>query len=486
MSSIRKAKIVATLGPACHEPAMLRQLIQAGMDVARVNFSHGTHDEHAARIRLIRDLSRELQKPVTILQDLQGPKLRVGSIPGGEVQLSAGDTVVLSSNPNAFEKANGGQRIFIPMDVPDLESSVSPGKRILMDDGKLELTVLDVTPEAVEARVVTGGPLGSHKGVNLPGANLTIPGFTPKDQADLAFGIQQGVDMVAVSFVRTAEDIQKVREAISAQSTKKVPTPVIAKIELPEAIKNLHEILHAADGIMVARGDLGVEMSPAEVPTLQKEMIRLANRHAKLVITATQMLESMISNPRPTRAEASDVANAIFDGTDAVMLSGETAVGEYPVETVRMMNSIICDAETHYDTWGHYKDLPHEAMHNTALSITWAARELTHDREVAAIVVFTGTGRTALYSSKSRPRVPIYAFTPEDETYQRLGLYWGVTPYKVPFANSVESIIRIVEETVTTRCMLEPGQQIVLISGLPVGAMQQPNFLLLHTIGDKY
>ena len=486
MAPRRNAKIVATIGPASQDREILKQLILAGMDVARLNFSHGTHDEHALRIRTIRELSKELNKPITILQDLQGPKLRVGNIPGGQVFLTAGDTIVLSSTPSAFDTLDGNQRIFIPMDVPDLEHSVSPGSRILMDDGKLELSVLDVTPQAVEARVITGGVLSSRKGVNLPGANLSIPGFTQKDLADLTFGIQQGVDMIAVSFVRTAEDIEKVRACIGSLTSLQAATPIIAKIELPEAIKNLHEIIHAADGLMVARGDLGVEMSPASVPTLQKEMIRMANRHARLVITATQMLESMIVNPRPTRAEASDVANAVFDGTDAVMLSGETATGAYPVETVAIMNSIVCDAEAHYETWGHYRDLPQEAMQNDALSITWAARELAHDRDVAAIAVFTETGRTALFSSKSRPRVPILAFTPIPQTYQRLGLYWGVTPYLVPYANSVKSIINIVEEIATKQTVLTKDQQIVLVSGLPVGAMRQPNFLLLHTIGNDY
>ena len=486
MEPQRNAKIVATIGPASQDRDTLKQLILAGMDVARLNFSHGTHDEHAARIRLIRELSKELNKPITILQDLQGPKLRVGNIPGGQITLSAGDTIYLSSSPSAVDALDGSQRIFIPMEVPDLELSVNPGSRILMDDGKLELTVLDVTPQSVEAKVITGGNLSSKKGVNLPGANLTIPGFTPKDQADLTFGIQQGVDMIAVSFVRTAQDIEKVRDRIALLTSQQAATPIIAKIELPEAIKNLHEILHSADGLMVARGDLGVEMSPASVPALQKEMIRLANRHGRLVITATQMLESMIVNPRPTRAEASDVANAVFDGTDAVMLSGETATGAYPVDTVKMMNLIVCDAEAHYETWGHTRDLPHDAMQNDALSITWAARELAHDRDVAAIAVFTETGRTALFSSKSRPRVPILAFTPIPQTYQRLGLYWGVTPYLVPYANSVESVINIVEEIAAQQFILTKGQQIVLVSGLPVGAMRQPNFLLLHSIGSDY
>jgi pyruvate kinase len=481
MTAERNAKIVATIGPSSRDREKLTQLILSGMDVARLNFSHGTHEDHAECIRLIRDLSHELNKPVTILQDLQGPKLRVGNIPGDKILLTPGETIVLSSRPDV---SNGSGKTFIPMDVPDLEAAVAPGGRILMDDGNLELSVIDVTADSVEARVVIGGALKSHKGVNLPGAHLTFPGFTEKDQADLAFGIQQGIDVVAISFVRSAEDVAKVRKAIEQLSAQQAATPIIAKLELPEAIQNLHDIVQTADGVMVARGDLGVETSPALVPTLQKEIIRSANRHAKIVITATQMLESMIQNPRPTRAEASDVANAIFDGTDAVMLSGETASGAYPVEAVRMMDAIIRDAEAHFADWGHSRDLPEDAARSDALSITRAARELAHDMDVAAIAVFTETGRTALYASKSRPRVPILAFTPVQQTFQRLGLLWGVTPFLIPYASTVESMLAHVEAAAVASLILTPGQQIVLISGFPVGAMRTPNFALLHTIGD--
>jgi pyruvate kinase len=481
MTAERNAKIVATVGPACQDRELLKQLIVAGLDVARLNFSHGTHEEHAVRIRMLRELSIELNKPITILQDLQGPKLRVGNIPGGSITLTPGETIVLSSRSDAVSSSS---KTFIPMDVPDLEQAVAPGGRILMDDGNLELSVTAVTADTVEARVVTGGPLSSHKGVNLPGAHLTFPGFTSKDQADLAFGIQQGIDVVAISFVRTGEDVQKVRQAIGQLSAKAKNTPIIAKLELPEAIENLHEIVHASDGVMVARGDLGVETSPASVPTLQKEIIRVANRHGKTVITATQMLESMIKNPRPTRAEASDVANAVFDGTDAVMLSGETASGSYPLESVRMMDAIVKDAELHFSDWGHIPDLPDEAIQSDALSITRAARELAHDRDVAAIAVFTETGRTALYASKSRPRVPILAFTPVQQTFQRLGMYWGVTPFLIPYASTVEGMLAHVEAAAVASLVLKSGQQIVLISGFPVGAMRTPNFALLHTIGN--
>ena len=486
----RQVKIVATLGPSSQDREVLIRMIQAGMDVARLNFSHGTHEDHAQRIQMIRELSEQLNKPITILQDLQGPKLRVGNLPGDEIQLIPDEIIVLSSHPDEARQEPGyaGKEI-IPFDVPNLEKSVQPGNRILMDDGALEIQVIGVSPNSVEARVILGGVLKSHKGVNLPRANLDIPGFTEKDRADLQFGLQSGVDVVAISFVRSAEDVNVVRRAIHDFAKEFSPmadrTPIIAKIELPEAVENLHEILHAADGVMVARGDLGIEMSPQSVPDIQKEIIETANRHAKIVITATQMLDSMIHNPRPTRAEASDVANAVFDGTDAVMLSGETASGQYPVQSIAMMDAIVCEAEAHYDRWGIYKQFPEEvASQIDSLSITRAARELAHDRGVAAIAVFTEAGRTALYMSKARPQVPIMAFTPERTTFQRLGLDWGVTPFLVPFTTTIETMLAHVETALLASSKVTPGQQVVCISGFPVGVMLEPNFALLYTIGS--
>jgi len=481
----RRVKIIATLGPASENAETIRAMAEAGMDVARLNFSHGTHEQHARRIQTIRQISKELGKEITILQDLQGPKLRVGVLPENGIDLNPGEVIALTSKKTLPDIPSSVK--IIPMDVPNLESSVHEGNRVLMDDGNLELKVREVSADYIICEVINGGNLRSQKGVNLPEANLGIDGFTEKDRADLIFGLEHGVDVVAMSFVRTADDIRAVKNAIDSQCSGKCSAPlVIAKIELPEAIQNLHEIIHEADGVMVARGDLGVEMSLAEVPTLQKEIIYLANRHAKIVITATQMLESMIYNPRPTRAEASDIANAVFDGTDAVMLSAETAAGKYPVEAIRTMASIVEDAETNYSMWGHYKDLPREAVQSDALSITWAARELAHDRDVKAIIVFTETGRTALFTSKSRPIVPILAFTPVQETLQKLGLFWGVSAYYVPFAYSVESMLQIVEEMLLGKLGFHKGEQIVLISGLPVGAMRQPNFCLLHTLGETY
>ncbi len=481
---MRFAKIVCTLGPSSADRETLLKLIDAGMNVARLNFSHGTHEAHAALIALIRDCSRELNCPIAILQDLQGPKLRVGKLPVGGITLVEGQTLNLFTVGSGAQDLAGDEKS-LPLDVPNLARGVKPGNRILLDDGRLELQVKEVEGDNVITKVIIGGVLTSNKGVNLPGAHLGIPSFTEKDRADLEFGLAQDVDYVAISFVETAEDIEKVREVMKSLKPGRVLTPIIAKLERPEAVKNLHEIMHAADGVMVARGDLGVETSPSVVPVMQKEIIQSANRHAKIVITATQMLESMIHNPRPTRAEASDVANAIFDGTDAVMLSGETASGEYPVESVKMMDAIVREAEKHSRDWGRVEEFPKEALKDDALSICSAARELAHDRNVTNVAVFTQSGKTALLMSKVRPRVPILALTPETKSLALASLYWGVQPILVEFANSLEEMVHSADRTLTARTHLKPGQQIVLITGFPVGDWRLPNLALLHTVGEE-
>ena len=477
---LRRAKIVATIGPASQDEATLRALLQAGVDVVRLNFSHGSHEEHATVIRRVRQLAHRLGRPVAILQDLQGPKIRLGTLAQEPLVLHPGDEVVFR-----FQATSDDPRV-LPIDFPSLVQAVRPGSRILVDDGNLEFKVLAVEGDAVRARTVLGGPASSHKGVNLPGAHLDIPAFTEKDEQDLAFGLEHGVDAVAISFVRNARDVARVRQAIAQMSPERADMPLIAKLERPEALDNLHEIIHMADGVMVARGDLGVEMSPEAVPIAQKRIIEMANRHAKLVITATQMLDSMIHNPRPTRAEATDVANAVFDGTDAVMLSGETAIGQYPVQAVRTMDAIVRAAEAHLARWGHWRGVPGEEQqpHDDALSLAIAARELAHDRDVAAVAVFTQTGRTALLMSKTRPRVPVLAFTPEERTYRRLAMYWGIIPSRVPFADTVERMLRHVETGLMAATAIEPGEQVVIVAGFPVGAMRPPNFLLLHTVGQ--
>jgi len=475
----RKAKIVATIGPASQDESIIERLLLAGMDVARLNFSHGTHETHAARILQLRAISKRLGRPLAVLQDLQGPKIRVGVL-SAPLSLVSGQRVHLYPEGGSQPTIGNNQALF-PVDFPQLFASVRPGNRILLDDGRLALLALSVDRDLVIAEVQTGGVLTSNKGINLPGVSLDIPAFTKKDADDLKFGLALGVDFVAISFVRRAEDVQQVRQEIACQSPADCPL-VIAKLERPEALENLEVILDTADGVMVARGDLGVEMAPEDVPGAQKRIIQAANRKGKMVITATQMLESMIHNPLPTRAEASDVANAVFDGTDALMLSGETAVGEYPVEAVTLMDRIVRQAEAGFDAWGHRQEVESDD-HDDAVALTRAARELAHDQDVAAVAVFTRMGRSGLLMAKSRPCVPILAFTPEECTYRRLALAWGVQPHIVPFVDTVEEMFKCVEMALRDSGMVKPGQQVVLVCGFPIGEMRPPNMVLLHTVG---
>ena len=480
MTMHRKAKIVATLGPASHTVESIQRLMLAGMNVARLNFSHGSHEEHAGFIQTLRSVSEGLNHPLSILQDLQGPKIRVGDLPQ-PIDLAAGDSVTLYAQE---DRPPGGKGLAIPVDFPELFLLVHGGERILMDDGHVELKVDRVEARTLRARITVGGNLTSHKGINLPGVALTIPGFTEKDRSDLEFGISHNVDMVAMSFVRTAGDVTVVRKAMEDINKEGLCPLLIAKLERPEALDNLDEILEVSDGVMVARGDLGVELPPERVPIAQKRIILEANRCRKLVITATQMLDSMIVNPLPTRAEASDVANAIFDGTDAVMLSGETASGAYPVESVTMMDRIVREAETNFPDWGRFK-ASDSATEDDAIAITRAACELAHDLNVSAIAVFTQTGRTALLMSKMRPLVPIFAFTPVRQVHQRLAGMWGVDPYIVPMGATLRDMVNTADDTLVGADLVRKGKQVVVISGFPVQAVRPPNMALLHTVGEK-
>lgn len=476
----RRAKIIATIGPASDGEAMLEALIRAGVNVARLNFSHGTHQVHAARIAALRAISERTGLPVAILQDLQGPKIRVGQLEA-PLQLDAGQEVTLYAEEGPAPRSAGAA---IPVDFRQLFDAVQAGDRLLLDDGRLALSVRTVSERALRAEVQTGGLLTSHKGINLPGVQLRISGYTRKDEQDLAFGIQQGVDAVAVSFVRTAAAVQQVRQAMERFSNGARLPLLIAKLERPEALENLDAILEVVDGVMVARGDLGVEMPPERVPVLQKHIIQQANARAKLVITATQMLESMIQNPLPTRAEASDVANAIFDGTDAVMLSAETASGQYPREAVAIMDRIICEAESHFLEWGTPMDPVLDLGRSDAASMARASQALAHDPDVSAVAVFTMQGRSAWLMSKVRPVKRILAFTPDAATFRQLAFLWGVQPQLAPFSDSLEGMIRYVDAELV-RSGLESGQQVVVVCGFPVGAMRPPNMALLHTVGDQ-
>ncbi len=475
----RRTKIVATIGPACQAGEMIHRLLKRGVNVARLNLSHGTQADHAQVYKRLRKAAADLQKPLCILLDLQGPKLRIAKLPKDEIVLVAGQQVSLNSGS---EPESPGD---IPVEFSQLPQNVKVGGRILLDDGAMELKVTGIKPERVIARVVTGGTLSSHKGISLPEAHLDIAALTAKDLSDLEFGLHLGVDAFALSFVRSENDILSLQENIQRLAPGQTPEFIIAKLERPEALDHLDQVIAAADGVMVARGDLGVEMAPEKVPIAQKRIIECANRHARVVITATQMLESMIHNPRPTRAEASDVANAIFDGTDAVMLSGETAMGEYPLQAVSMMDKISCQAEAHVDQWGHWHgpDIA-ESYDDDTRFMSLAVSELAHDRNVDAIVVFTMSGRTALFVSKTRPGVPILAFTPSVRTYNRLEMFWGVTPFIVPKSSTFEEMLDNVDLVIKKTAIVKPGKLVALTCGYPVATISPTNLVLLHRISD--
>jgi pyruvate kinase len=466
----RRTKIVATIGPASSSKETLKQMIEAGMNVARLNFSHGSYDDHARMIALLREVSVEHDTPITLLQDLQGPKIRVGQLPNGPIELEEGGTVDLVPL-DEVERIPGS----IGIDYPYLAEEAQPGMQILLDDGLLELRIEEVSGHKVTCRVIQGGPLKSRKGVNLPDLNLRLPSLTEKDKQDLDFGVAQGVDIISLSFVRQAEDILALKALLAEKGANDIP--VLAKIEKPQAVKNLDAILEAVDAIMVARGDLGVEMRAEKVPMLQKQIIRECNYRCIPVITATQMLESMIKNPRPTRAEASDVANAIIDGTDAVMLSGESAIGEFPVKAVEMLARIATDVE---------QDL--EFINNPAAesdethALSEALNVIDKTLDLKAIVCFTESGYAATIASGERPQAPVVAFTPTEKVYHWMNLIWGVRPILIDTVPSTfEAMLTIAESTLVNRGMAATGDKLLIMGGIPPMA-RGTNVLKLHTV----
>jgi pyruvate kinase len=469
----RRAKIICTIGPACHSEAAMRDLLRLGMDVARLNFSHGSHEEHARNIERLRRAAAKENRSVCILQDLQGPKIRTGRLERHEpILLESGSTVIITPRDIT------GTPTRISTTFPDLASELAPDARILLRDGLIELRVRTVRGKDVVCDILNGGMLGEHQGINLPGTALSIPALTEKDRKDLQFGLKHGVDAVALSFVRSAADVNMVRRIVAGRGSD---TPLIAKLEKPQAIDHLEEILGACDGVMVARGDLGVEMAPEKVPVIQKHVIRRAAQWRKPVITATQMLESMIENPRPTRAEASDVANAIFDGSDSVMLSAETASGRYPREAVAMMSRIVIEAESNMGEF----TLPRRRRDRHGLSIAETICEsIAHaaeDLPMGAIAVFTETGNTARMISKYRPQAPIYAFTHNATVAQRTNLYWGVQPVKCDQALSIDHMVDMAEEELLSRSLLKSGDVLGVVAGTRQ-ASGSTNFMRLHTV----
>jgi pyruvate kinase len=469
----RRAKIVCTLGPASRSRHMIDQLMRAGMDVARLNFSHGTQAEHAATVKLLRAASGRHQKPIAILADLPGPKIRTGALEGGKpVLLRAGQNFTISS----IQRAGDSQGVSTTYRT--LPSEVRRGDRILLSDGLIELRVESTRRHDILCRVVNGGLLGENKGVNLPGVHLRAPALTPKDLDDLAFALRCGVNYIGVSFVRSAEDVLKAKAAVARAGKN---TPIIAKLEKPEAIEDLDAILRVADGVMVARGDLGVEMSPERVPVVQKSVIARAREARVPVITATQMLESMTENPRPTRAEASDVANAIFDGSDALMLSAETAMGRYPLEAVQMMDRIIRVAE------GNIASIPIRRR-RTATNIADATAELichaSEELEMKVIAVFTETGSSARLISKYRSPRPVIAFSPNQETRRRISLFWGVTPRKSAPIRSIATMAALAERRLLEEGLVRRGDIVGIVGGIPFGVGGTTNFMQFHVVGS--
>ena len=469
----RRAKIICTIGPSCDSEAAMRDLMHLGMDVARLNFSHGTHAVHARNIKRLRRVAKKQGRTICILQDLQGPKIRTGKLKGHEpVLLETGSEVTITP------REVPGTATRISTTFQDLAREVARDVRILLSDGLIELRVLEIEGEDVKCEVVNGGMLGEHKGINLPGVALSIPALTEKDREDLHFGLKHGVDMVALSFVRSAADVITVKDLIREQGSD---VPVIAKLEKPQALEQLEAIFEAADGAMVARGDLGVEMPPERVPVIQKHVIRRASEWRKPVITATQMLESMIENPRPTRAEASDVANAVFDGSDAVMLSAETASGSYPREAVAMMSKIVIEAERKMAEF----TLPRRRREHRQLSIAETICEsIAHaaeDLHMGAIAVFTETGNTARLISKYRPKTQIYAFSDLPPVCNRMNLLWGVHPVRRGRAKSSEDMVAIAERDLVQKGEVGPGDVLGVVAGTQMSS-GSTNFMRFHSV----
>jgi pyruvate kinase len=475
---MRRAKIVATLGPASSEPAVLEKLLGLGLDVARLNFSHGRHEEHAQMLDRIRAASRHLGKPVAVLQDLQGPKIRTGPLKAGRkgVRVEAGSEIVITTEGEIV-----GDERMVSTTYVHLAEDVRPGDRLLVDDGLLEFRVLSTDGVRTRAEVVEGGFLGEHKGINLPGVALRTEALSDRDRADLSFGIAHGVDYVALSFVRSAADIVLCRSAMERSGRI---VPIIAKIEKPEALDDMDAIIAAADGVMVARGDLGVEILPERVPLIQKEICRKANACGKPVIIATQMLNSMIDHPRPTRAEASDVANGVWDGADAVMLSGETASGKYPLLAVQMMDRIVREAERGLlpREVGVKAIAPTEGGAPVNEVIAAAACEAATVSAAVAICCFTLRGETARLLARFRPNMPIVAFSPDQSIRRRLALYWGVVSKVMEPVKNADLMTELVSDRLLADGVAAPGDRVVLVHGSPLGVPGQTNSIRIHEI----
>ncbi|HEU4728630.1 MAG TPA: pyruvate kinase [Kofleriaceae bacterium] len=467
-----RAKIVCTLGPASSTPERIGELIDAGMSVARLNFSHGSHDDHAKMLQVVRAEAERRGKAIAALLDLQGPKIRIGRFASGQIELRPGGELTITT-----EEVIGDERR-VSTTYAGLPRDVKIGDQILLDDGYLCLGVTHVADREVKTVVITGGILKNNKGINLPGVDVSAPALSEKDRIDIGFALRHGVDYVALSFVRRAEDVLEAKRLLTVDQ---VSIPVIAKIEKPQALDRLGEIIDASDGIMVARGDLGVELGPEKVPLWQKRIIEETNRRGKIVITATQMLESMITAPRPTRAEASDVANAVLDASDALMLSGETASGLYPVEAVKTMARIIEEIERS----AYYRanvDVPGIQLAVPANAIAHAAMTAARAMKLRTIVAVSESGGAARLVSEYRPDANIVCLTTNEVSFRRLAMIWGVTPVLISPAATTEELIDRVEATMIERNLAQPGENVLITMAVPVGAGMQTNMLKIHQI----
>lgn len=470
MRRYRQAKIVATLGPASDTPTMIRALFDAGADVFRLNFSHGTHDDHAARILHIRNLEIDTGRPIGILTDLQGPKLRIGSFSDGAVELKSGDTLRLDLNT----KPGDINRVSLPH--PEVFAALGVGTKLLIDDGKLCLQVNEVGKDYADADVITGGRISDHKGVNVPNAILPISSLGDKDLKDLEFALDHGVDFIGLSFVQRPEDVDEARKIIDGRAG------ILSKLEKPSAIEHLDQIISMSDAVMVARGDLGVELPPEDVPSLQKRIIRACRKQGKPVVVATQMLESMIESPTPTRAEASDVATAIYDGADAVMLSAETAAGQHPLDTVEMMDRIIHRVELDPEFWNRINTEHSDPEANAPDAITAAARQVAHTISASAIITYTTSGSTTLRAARERPEVPILCLTEKLQTARRLAIAWGVQCVITKDVSDFSDMVGRACHTARDFNYAEPSDSVVITAGVPFGTPGATNVLRIGWI----
>jgi pyruvate kinase len=475
---VRRAKIVATLGPALDDREKLRAAVEAGVDIVRLNFSHGDHDTHARRLETVQELASRLGRNVGVLADLQGPKIRLGALPPDGIDVPTGAEVFLMPGREELDDYSSGGQTALPVVYEELADDVEPGALVLIDDGSIRLVVSRLEADGVWARVVAGGRAKSRKGVNLPGVAVSAPSMTPKDVEDMQYAADLGADYIALSFVRDPADVVEARSRVHSMGAE---CPIVAKLERPEAIDRLQEIVSASDAVMVARGDLGVEIGPERVPAIQKEIIVRANAEAKPVITATEMLESMISSPRPTRAEASDVANAVFDGTDALMLSGETAAGRYPVEAVRTMARIIEVAESSPQLVHPMPGTDREL--GISRVVARAAVQVAHDVRASVLVVFSMSGSSIQLVSKYRPEVPLLGLTPYESTRRRTALMWGTEAACVPMQQLSEDLTVAAERVLVDGSWAQRGDRVVIVSGRP-GGLGGTNRIVVHKVGD--